>query len=244
MERRKKLFLTVFLIVLFFISSCGIPSYLTCNLSKSSSTEWDYIFKLYNFRINATEYAFKKLHTQLVDSSPSVTFFYTITNTNGSNSSITSNFRSLYSSEDDKPKSASILGHSNVVATYKSNDKNLNLYVMGNAPWSSESGHLNRLNEDKKDASFSFSLNSELSTDNFILVNYIDASGNESVLTLGRYDGSSFNKQTNETDFSAVDQNDNLYINIYVALNLTGNNMAEFTNRFWSNLYYLKSVEL
>ncbi len=250
MERHNKFFLAVFLIVLFFICSCGIPSYLTSKSTKTGSNG-EFTIALTSFYINATPYSFDSLKDkQLVSSSPSLTFFYTITDKDTSDPSIISNFNSLYSSESGKPKSASISSVSTPAVTYKNSDKSLNLYVMkdSSTSWSSEFGHLNRTMEIGDDATFSFKIidnKSEQDEAKTIKVIYTDKSGTEKELSLVRYNGNGFTKLTNNTDYSYIQEDSEKYcINVYAALNLTGSNQADFTNRFWSDLHYLKSFEL
>lgn len=244
----------VLLIVLFLSLSCGIPSYLTLAISDptSSSTVTGRTIAITDIRINATQELGLFNTSQVTNQSPSLTFFYTITNSNIQQSGLQTNFNNSYSSEySRKPKSAIVTENSDSsIIEYKYSDIVYRLFVLkaDNINWSSPNGHINKTTI-PNNMQFNFDISKEtyLNNNSFIKVTYTDNKKGNQSLELKRYDNSYFTKlipNSNNNDYNTVTNSDSKYVHIYAAVNVVGSSLATFTNRFWSDLMYLGSYDL
>jgi hypothetical protein len=79
----------------------------------------------------------------------------------------------------------------------------------------------------------------------YLTLQYTDYSGVNNDLKLKRYNGEDFYKydSDNSNDYLNLNESDGAQIGIYVAVNIVGSNTANFNNRFWSDLYYIGTVE-
>jgi len=246
----------VLLIVLFLSLSCGIPSYLTLAISDPtiSSTVTERTIEITDIRINATQKLDLFNTSQVTDQSPSLSFFYTITNSNIQQSGLQTNFNTSYSSEySRKPKSAIVTenGDSSIIE-YKYSDIIYRLFVLkaDNINWESPNGHINKITiPDNMQFNFNISKETDLNNNDnsFIKVTYEDNNKVDQSLELKRYDNSYFTKLIPDSinnDYNTVTNSDSKYVHIYAAVNVVGSSLATFTNRFWSDLMYLGSYDL
>ena len=249
----------VLLIVLFLSLSCGIPSYLTLAIDTPATPETtNRTINISDIRINATQNLALFNSNEVVSASPSITFFYTISNSASQPSDLQSKFNTLYSSQyTTKPKSTNVTEDSNSsVAEYTSLNITNRLFVLKNEGnnWESPIGHINKSNLDSTNNTeyriFNFDINQITNSEGqvYFTVSYTDKNNDKITIDLKRYDKSYFTKSkptTNNNDYNAVEDTDsNRYVYIYAAVNVVGSSSATFTNRFWSNLLYLGQYSL
>lgn len=244
----------VLIIVLFLFLSCGIPSYLTLAISDptSSSSVTGRTIAITDIRINATQELGLFNTSQVTAQSPSLTFFYTITNSSSQQSGLQTNFNNSYSSEySRKPQSAIVTenGDSSVIE-YKNSDIIYRLFVLkdDSINWESPNGHINKTSiPNNMQFNFNISKETDLDSNIYFKVTYNDLNNIGQTLELKRYDNSNFTKlnpKINNNDYNTVTDSDPKYVHIYAAINVVGSSTATFTNRFWSDLMYIGSYEL
>lgn len=241
----------IIVLTMLFLSSCGIPSFLTCRVDHNENAG-NHTITISDIRINGTEIG-GLLTSSLVSAySPSITFFYTITNSNSEISQLRNAFNNQYSSETGRPKSANIDENSEeyIIAFNSSSDINYKLYFLkenGNKPLS-PAGHINKtLINSVLSPSFKIEENKITDNEYTVDIKYKDPNNIDKTLSLLRFNGSNFKAakpQTGNEDYSAISDSDSVYVHIYCAVNIIGSDSATFSNRYWSDLEYITTFVL
>lgn len=240
----------IIVLTMLFLSSCGIPSFLTCKVDHNVAGQ-NHTITISDIRINGTQVGGLLTSSRVSAYSPSITFFYTITNSNSEIAQLRNAFNNQYSSETGRPKSANIDENSDeFIIAYNSSLDNYRLYFLkenGNKP-SSPTGHINKtLINSVLSPSFKIDKNKITDNEYSIDIKYKDPADIEKTLSLTRFNGSNFkaSKPTEEKeDYLSVSDSDAIYVHIYCAVNIIGSESATFSNRFWSDLKYIKTFVL
>lgn len=242
-----KKFITLFIILLFFIS-CGIPSI----KDFSSSIIFSRTYNKFTIKLNPTGVNSSYFYNgQINQYSPSILLLYTVTNQSSENSS--SSFINQFTKDYRGTGGVNglpitIKRDSGIVEINKSNSqiylyplKELNQEIT--PPGYTISNNSDYI-FDQSGTEFSFSLNQY--EDGFTLL--LSNNRNSNTQEFYRYTGNrKFQERKGSTEVEYREESessDKYYIHIFAAINITKSTSSDFSNDYWTELKYIADIPI
>ena len=245
----------ILIILLIFLSSCGIPSLRDFSSTVSfSASSYD---KSFTLKFNSTAVNASYFTNGMVNSSsPSVILLYTVTNT--SEDKVASSFRSTFNKEARGGGSyingvpLTVRQNDGLLET-KYSDSTYKLYpLIPEGRTIAPPAYTLSNDEDytfssltTQSVKFSFDIEkTEGTEEGYTLWLYRN---NEKYLMLTRYNGENFNADGSGIDyydFTDGSVTSSYYIHIYAAVNVTKSRSSDFSNDYWTELKSVGNIKI